>query len=131
PRRWPTWCWWDTNGLSPSVGQLATTRLPHRTDSCWEDLNRRRCDRRQRVVVRHIDRKSTRLNSSHGSISYAVFCLKKKKIRKLAMILIGEHTQKILCKKSNKPSLKDERGLKFAHGTKEQYRQIEHGASID
>src|SRR5438128_8509078 len=31
--------------------------------------------------VRHIrDRKSTRLNSSHGSISYAVFCLKKKRI---------------------------------------------------
>src|SRR5699024_11992704 len=31
----------------------------------------------------HLDRKSTRLNSSHVSISYAVFCLKKKKtIRK-------------------------------------------------
>src|SRR5689334_24520596 len=28
------------------------------------------------------DRKSTRLNSSHSSISYAVFCLKKKKIKK-------------------------------------------------
>src|SRR5207249_10067521 len=28
---------------------------------------------------RHEDRKSTRLNSSHVSISYAVFCLKKKK----------------------------------------------------
>src|SRR5438067_8358546 len=27
----------------------------------------------------HVDRKSTRLNSSHVSISYAVFCLKKKK----------------------------------------------------
>src|SRR5438876_7586240 len=27
----------------------------------------------------HLDRKSTRLNSSHPSISYAVFCLKKKK----------------------------------------------------
>src|SRR5438309_7232441 len=27
-----------------------------------------------------LDRKSTRLNSSHSSISYAVFCLKKKKI---------------------------------------------------
>src|SRR3712207_6931053 len=27
-----------------------------------------------------IDRKSTRLNSSHANISYAVFCLKKKKI---------------------------------------------------
>src|SRR5207245_5187850 len=35
-------------------------------------------------VVDHgrVDRKSTRLNSSHGSISYAVFCLKKKKQRK-------------------------------------------------
>src|SRR5690348_18061628 len=29
-----------------------------------------------------VDRKSTRLNSSHPSISYAVFCLKKKKTRK-------------------------------------------------
>src|SRR2546422_5529800 len=29
---------------------------------------------------RESDRKSTRLNSSHGYISYAVFCLKKKKI---------------------------------------------------
>src|SRR2546422_4812897 len=28
------------------------------------------------------DRKSTRLNSSHGYISYAVFCLKKKKIKR-------------------------------------------------
>src|SRR5438128_7359571 len=32
---------------------------------------------RQRAGI-SIDRKSTRLNSSHGSISYAVFCLKKK-----------------------------------------------------
>src|SRR2546430_12098154 len=30
-------------------------------------------------LVRQIDRKSTRLNSSHSQISYAVFCLKKKK----------------------------------------------------
>src|SRR6266481_8026795 len=30
-------------------------------------------------AMRRIDRKSTRLNSSHSSISYAVFCLKKKK----------------------------------------------------
>src|SRR5207245_11119284 len=33
----------------------------------------------QGEVVARADRKSTRLNSSHGSISYAVFCLKKKK----------------------------------------------------
>src|SRR5258708_11834930 len=30
--------------------------------------------------IRQLDRKSTRLNSSHQIISYAVFCLKKKKI---------------------------------------------------
>src|SRR2546422_6217761 len=33
----------------------------------------------------HGDRKSTRLNSSHGYISYAVFCLKKKKKHKECM----------------------------------------------
>src|SRR2546422_6625958 len=32
--------------------------------------------------IAEIDRKSTRLNSSHGYISYAVFCLKKKKNNK-------------------------------------------------
>src|SRR5438445_5339275 len=31
------------------------------------------------VIGRRKDRKSTRLNSSHANISYAVFCLKKKK----------------------------------------------------
>src|SRR3712207_7244978 len=31
------------------------------------------------LPARHRDRKSTRLNSSHANISYAVFCLKKKK----------------------------------------------------
>src|SRR2546422_3810460 len=30
------------------------------------------------IMQRQLDRKSTRLNSSHGYISYAVFCLKKK-----------------------------------------------------
>src|SRR3989449_8405782 len=36
----------------------------------------------------HRDRKSTRLNSSHGYISYAVFCLKKKKKKKSLDIMI-------------------------------------------
>src|SRR3712207_7862129 len=31
-----------------------------------------------RAIERALDRKSTRLNSSHANISYAVFCLKKK-----------------------------------------------------
>src|SRR5256884_1702413 len=33
----------------------------------------------RQATRREVDRKSTRLNSSHGYISYAVFCLKKKK----------------------------------------------------
>src|SRR3712207_8332220 len=35
------------------------------------------------ALIRFVDRKSTRLNSSHANISYAVFCLKKKKIENL------------------------------------------------
>src|SRR5690606_42092694 len=34
------------------------------------------------VIAKPVDRKSTRLNSSHVKISYAVFCLKKKTTRK-------------------------------------------------
>ena len=37
----------------------------------------------KRRALMAIDRKSTRLNSSHGYISYAVFCLKKKKKQEL------------------------------------------------
>src|SRR5437899_7592410 len=38
--------------------------------------------RGDRLGIEHGDRKSTRLNSSHLGISYAVFCLKKKKKKK-------------------------------------------------
>src|SRR2546430_10380254 len=41
-------------------------------------LRRRPVRRRTLAAVRGGDRKSTRLNSSHSQISYAVFCLKKK-----------------------------------------------------
>src|SRR2546430_7185022 len=51
------------------VGGLATLLVT------WGEL---------RLAGQRIDRKSTRLNSSHSQISYAVFCLKKKK----AFILI-------------------------------------------
>src|SRR3712207_8003249 len=46
-------------------------------------VERRLCGRREKerpLCPLHLeDRKSTRLNSSHANISYAVFCLKKKK----------------------------------------------------
>src|SRR3712207_8111621 len=43
------------------------------------DVLRERAPRGERAPRRQVDRKSTRLNSSHANISYAVFCLKKKK----------------------------------------------------
>src|SRR3712207_8588692 len=54
-------------------------------------------DRPGRPGVRHRlrDRKSTRLNSSHANISYAVFCLKKKKnplsLDKLPTDIVSAH----------------------------------------
>src|SRR3712207_8412094 len=35
------------------------------------------------IFAKVLDRKSTRLNSSHANISYAVFCLKKKQTRRI------------------------------------------------
>src|SRR5438309_5696579 len=47
------------------------------------------------------DRKSTRLNSSHSSTSYAVFCLKKKNVyfcpSLTALDLTGKHTSVFAC----------------------------------
>src|SRR5258708_17307175 len=45
-----------------------------------------------------IDRKSTRLNSSHQIISYAVFCLKKKKIQ---VTLYASHNATVECSTAN------------------------------
>src|SRR2546422_8063089 len=42
--------------------------------------------------ARVADRKSTRLNSSHGYISYAVFCLKKKKTQSTTLLARGTST---------------------------------------
>src|SRR2546422_4787135 len=57
-----------------AVGHVPTARPsvnPHATDAIGQS--------RVRAGNELRDRKSTRLNSSHGYISYAVFCLKKKK----------------------------------------------------
>src|SRR2546422_5460435 len=50
-----------------------------------EEMGERRVNRDkflENYILSALDRKSTRLNSSHGYISYAVFCLKKKKKQK-------------------------------------------------
>src|SRR5256885_3189475 len=64
--------------------RAATRQRVDRTASETERPARRRTARRhpaRRIARRSVseDRKSTRLNSSHLVISYAVFCLKKKK----------------------------------------------------
>src|SRR5690606_41677649 len=65
------------------VEQTVTTRLPsvnaEDLRTAWADILRRARLVQHHRVTREEDRKSTRLNSSHVKISYAVFCLKKKK----------------------------------------------------
>src|SRR2546429_917340 len=55
-------------------GKRETCVAPPRTDTVSDSCLREKARRSSGK-----DRKSTRLNSSHGYISYAVFCLKKKK----------------------------------------------------
>src|SRR3712207_6861969 len=58
---------------SPDAGSDLTERCRVPGAGCWGTA--------PGVIL--IDRKSTRLNSSHANISYAVFCLKKKKLSHL------------------------------------------------
>src|SRR2546422_7234271 len=56
----------------------------HDADPAHEQAHRRNAGEQELERLGRLlegDRKSTRLNSSHGYISYAVFCLKKKKNR--------------------------------------------------
>src|SRR6266852_2503407 len=69
--------------LFPYTTLFRSPRPPCAADA--SDPRRRRDDRE--------DRKSTRLNSSHGSISYAVFCLKKKKKRHNLNLMIKKKNQ--------------------------------------
>src|SRR5256884_4498012 len=67
--------------LYPSLECFCTVVSSSSSSSCFSQQKHRKPARE--------DRKSTRLNSSHGYISYAVFCLKKKKARLMA----GFHQQ--------------------------------------
>src|SRR3989449_7517028 len=64
--------------------ELLVDRVPHLTqgggarDRRSDETGHEQCQPDQDARADR-DRKSTRLNSSHGYISYAVFCLKKKK----------------------------------------------------
>src|SRR2546421_1912060 len=61
----------------------AATKRCMEADTPVADLIAKALDDHRAVVERfrdEVDRKSTRLNSSHDQISYAVFCLKKKRL---------------------------------------------------
>src|SRR2546429_6141278 len=69
--------------MSPPALALATSatgdgRYADLLDRLWWKTTDYLYDKHERLFYRDRDRKSTRLNSSHGYISYAVFCLKKK-----------------------------------------------------
>src|SRR5689334_24575706 len=78
------------DALPISLGDLVPVRLAVGDDADPEDVIARLIDigyARVEMVSKR-DRKSTRLNSSHSSISYAVFCLKKKMERRR---VLGQH----------------------------------------
>src|SRR5438552_6907011 len=67
-------------GLLPGSGQEALQIiLSHARDSVSPERRQTACAQSESSGHFALDRKSTRLNSSHQIISYAVFCLKKKK----------------------------------------------------
>src|SRR5689334_24035501 len=72
-----------------------STLFPYTTlfRSNWMAPSFAEAQRRSRETAEAIrlDRKSTRLNSSHSSISYAVFCLKKKKKKETKLIKNGKN----------------------------------------
>src|SRR3712207_7024304 len=66
----------DGRILAAITGTLTSTADDDKLE-LWDTVSEKHLRTFQGVV----DRKSTRLNSSHANISYAVFCLKKKNLR--------------------------------------------------
>src|SRR5205085_11702384 len=73
-----------SSDLPAQAHQNQNTRGTHSFARCCANAHRRNSKAGKRkhsvsAIETGTDRKSTRLNSSHSQISYAVFCLKKKK----------------------------------------------------
>src|SRR2546427_7041660 len=73
----------NRNPRFPVVTSCSMISVPVMSDGIRSGVNwmreKRRSSASATVWTIQLDRKSTRLNSSHSQISYAVFCLKKKK----------------------------------------------------
>src|SRR5699024_11492202 len=80
---------WVVDGYKTASGKPLLADDPHlglSTPSIWYEMSLQSNDINVAGVI--LDRKSTRLNSSHVSISYAVFCLKKKSSRKQGRVSV-------------------------------------------
>src|SRR5690349_23558802 len=73
--------------LFPYTTLFRSLSGPPKCSSVLVQLVNRNCDTSISFPI--IDRKSTRLNSSHVEISYAVFCLKKKKFTVQALVRLS------------------------------------------
>src|SRR5688572_4955229 len=69
-------------GATPGASGAVLLRVPPALKEALQDEASSTAGTTNQLVERFLDRKSTRLNSSHSQISYAVFCLKKKKTKK-------------------------------------------------
>src|SRR3712207_7975082 len=88
-RAWPGSTLDNLRSPLPRAAVETFLAIYSRPSITWADLTWLRARTRLPIVLkgvlhpddarRALDRKSTRLNSSHANISYAVFCLKKKK----------------------------------------------------
>src|SRR2546427_7961077 len=73
--------------------RVAFSELPTRLRTARASYSRRAFISEPPTRQRTQDRKSTRLNSSHSQISYAVFCLEKKKKLRLTLELAGDEVE--------------------------------------
>src|SRR3712207_7475322 len=79
----------DVVGHRLSERDLRVRGDPLRLEAHVGELAHERLQRHAVLQRDREDRKSTRLNSSHANISYAVFCLKKKKCANYRFILLA------------------------------------------
>src|SRR5258707_11044419 len=99
--------WWAMNG-APSAAPCSALLMQHSHSRTAQPSNPY-CVSLEKIPVkstcpspgerkrpaRLIDRKSTRLNSSHANISYAVFCLKKKKKKFKTRMFVFKYLRKL------------------------------------
>src|SRR5258708_8407841 len=102
----------NNNSTKDKDNNVNTNEANHPKELAGEDETEKIADDDKRELTKEsefmsLDRKSTRLNSSHQIISYAVFCLKKKKKKKANR---EQHNtdavikKTITCRKHNKES---------------------------